>query len=504
MRPALAALALAAAACGEVRELPARPVDWESDVRPLLEARCAQCHAAPSPAGGWSVARVTDALACVELADGGVAAGGRLRRALERDDHRPYVDDVVRAAVTRWLAGPALPRRGAMHDPGFVDPRSPSFHGRSLRAARWAPMLDATRQEACGRCHAGAPARPADAGAPAPGATPCTDCHDRPGGALACDTCHPAARRWTLSPCFAPTAAPADAHARHVNAGSSLVEPLVCTACHPSRDATLASGPHGDGHVDIRFDEGVAGPGARFEAATARCAVRCHAATPGAPSPQWREPQRGLSCAGCHATPPAGHWPGPCTTCHIEPNARGDALTAARLHLNGRVDPGDGSGTCAACHGRDGDPWPLDATHQRHHTTALTSPIGCGECHEVPATVLAAGHLDDRGAADVRLGSRASLRGARPSYADRTCARVACHGEGVTGRVDARVTWGAPGPLGCNGCHDVPPPYPHSVATGCEVATCHGGSFERVDGALQALPAGRATHIDGFANAGAP
>ncbi len=503
MRRALGVV-FAVAACAEVRETPARAPRWESDLRPVLEARCATCHAGASPAAGWSVTRYTDALACREATDGGAVAS-RLRRALDRADHAPFVDARVRRAVDAWIAGGSLARAGLAHDPGFADPRAAAFHGRSLRASRWAPMLDGTRQDACGRCHAGAPTRPPNArpDAASVGATPCTECHRAPGGALACDTCHDSAETWSGDRCLTPR--PAGSHARHVVAGDALPQPLACDTCHPTRDRALAAGPHGDGTVDLRFDPSLAGADARYDVATGACAVRCHAATPTTPAPRWRQTERAVTCTGCHETPPRDHWPGPCTACHAETNATGTALTRARLHLNGRVDLGDGSGTCAACHGRDGDPTPIDRTHQAHRGTTLTAPVACGECHEVPATVRAAGHLEDRGAGDVRLGARATARGARPRFEAGTCAAVACHGEGTLGRSDTRVAWSANvGPLGCDGCHDAPPPYPHTAATSCELTTCHGSTFAREGDALRVIDGARSSHIDGRVSAGVP
>ncbi len=507
-----AAIALALAGCGEVRETAAHAPDWELDLRPTLTARCGSCHSGAAPAGGWSVARYTDALSCVAAADAGVDGGvdvaTRLRRALDRSDHAAYVDARLRGLVDAWVAGGARPRRGAMHDPGFVDPRSPSFHARVLRAARWAPMLDGTRQDACGRCHEGTPSRPrgVSEGAPAAGATACTTCHDAPAGVLDCATCHGEGRRpWPGPTCLAPPdARPTDAHARHVVAGATLLSPLSCTACHPARDTNLSSGSHGDGVVDVRFDPALAGPSARYEASTGACSVGCHAATPSSPAPRWRQPQTATPCAGCHETPPRNHWPGPCTTCHVEPNATGTALTANRLHLNGRVDVGDGSGTCSACHGRDGDPWPLDATHRAHRDTTLTTPVACSECHEVPATVTAPGHLDDRGAGDLRFGARALARGSRATFEAGTCASVACHGEGLIGRSSTRVAWRATSSPGCDGCHGTPPPRPHTASASCENVICHGAEVERVGDALRLLPSGRAAHIDGVTNAGVP
>ncbi len=499
---------LAIAGCGEVREATVHAADWELDLRPVLDARCAACHAGDAPAAGWSVARYTDALACIEPGDGGVGVAARLRRALARDDHAAYVDARVRSAVDAWIAGGAAPRRGVMHDPGIVDPRSPSFHGRALRAARWAPMLDGTRQDACGRCHDGAPARPATVrvGAAAAGATACTTCHTAAAGALDCATCHgEGVAPWPGATCLTPPSGrPVGAHARHVLAGAALLQPLACEGCHPARDVTqLAAGAHGDGVVDVRFDAR-AGDGARYDAATGACSVVCHTVATSAP-PRWGQTQTVGPCTGCHATPPRDHWAGPCTTCHADVNATGTAFVGARFHLNGRVDLGDGSGTCAACHGRDGDPLPRDATHQAHRGTQVTTMVQCSECHAVPATVTAPGHLEDRGAGDLRFGARATARSSPARFEAGACASIACHGEGLIARRETTVSWrGGALPRDCSGCHGAPPPQPHTASPSCEIASCHGSEVERVDGALRIRDVGRAAHIDGFVTAGVP
>jgi hypothetical protein len=51
-----------------------------------------------------------------------------------------------------------------------------------------------------------------------------------------------------------------------------------------------------------------------------------------------------MGCNDCHGAPPVAHPAGPCTNCHSEANANGTALTPGPLHLNGRIDFGDGTG----------------------------------------------------------------------------------------------------------------------------------------------------------------
>jgi formate-dependent nitrite reductase membrane component NrfD len=146
------AAAALCAACAEVRPVASVAPTFERDVRPALEARCGQCHGARRPAAGWSASRFTDVIACIPgSADGGVPDAGawpsRLAAALARPDHQGLLDDAQRALIARWIAGGAPAARGAMHPPGFSDPRSADFHARALRSQRWAPMLDATRAE---------------------------------------------------------------------------------------------------------------------------------------------------------------------------------------------------------------------------------------------------------------------------------------------------------------------------------------------------------------------
>ena len=144
-----------------------------------------------------------------------------------------------------------------MHPPGFSDPRSADFHARSLRSQRWAPMLDATRAEACGRCHEGSPTRPAGVTGAAGDAPSCTSCHEQPGGPLSCGTCHGDGERATppRDPCLFPGSSPsAGAHEAHLRASPLHASPFTCETCHPSR-TTDFTGSHGNGVVDLAFDK---------------------------------------------------------------------------------------------------------------------------------------------------------------------------------------------------------------------------------------------------------
>src|SRR5262249_3331160 len=143
----------------------------------------------------------------------------------------------------------------------------------------WRPMLDPDDAEACGRCHAGAPSRPANVTGSAPGATSCTTCHDEPQGVLACGTCHgEKARAYPpRDPCFfAADGAIAGAHAAHVEPSPARGAPMPCSTCHPMPGAEVVGGVHGNGSVEVRFDTTVVGPEASYDRRTGECSVSCH------------------------------------------------------------------------------------------------------------------------------------------------------------------------------------------------------------------------------------
>jgi predicted CxxxxCH...CXXCH cytochrome family protein len=387
-----------------------------------------------------------------------------------------------------------------MHAAGFADPRSPDFHARSLRAERWAPMLDAAHPGACGRCHEASPARPAAVTGAARDAPSCASCHDQPGGPLACGTCHGEGQRASppRDPCLHPGVAPSTgAHAAHLRASALHAAPFTCETCHPARTADL-SGAHGDGVVDLAF----APDGGAFDPAARTCAVACHRRGGARPTPAWSD--RGpMTCSDCHAAPPADHPLGPCTACHAEPDATATALRPGPLHLNGRVDLGDGSGACTACHGRAGgaEPWPATGSHAAHQAPRGGAPVACADCHAVPARVDDPVHFATGPRAAVRLGGRASARGATPGYdpTTGTCTNVACHGVGLLGARAEPPRWGdtSGAAARCGQCHGVPPPAPHPARADCAAAFCHGGEVAPTPDGPVITADGRARHQDG-------
>jgi len=414
-------------------------------VEEAMRTQCVRCHAGSASAAGFSAFSWRDAIGCT--GDGSYATFGdapRIPAALARADHAS-VPEVDRARVLAWVAGGATWSTSSPHPRGYADPRSPFAHGTFLRARAYAPMRDANNADACGVCHEGLgrPTRVAYSVAPA-----CTTCHAD--GPDACTTCHGAKAYPPRDPCFYPGERPG-AHAKHVDPTALHERKVACTACRPGPERAT----HANGTVDRS------------------CDTSCHARGGARPTPTWTDAPMG--CNDCHASPPRAHYAGPCNGCHREASPDGRALVAAKLHANGRVDLGDGSGRCGACHGRDDDPWPTTGAHAAHARPSGSRPVACETCHEVPMGTHPKGEP-----VRVRLSGLAVRGGRRASYdpATKTCAGTYCH-EGV-GASDPAPRWDGRG--ACGSCHGAPPPPPHATRSDC--AACHGGS-EHLDGLLR-------------------
>jgi predicted CxxxxCH...CXXCH cytochrome family protein len=425
--------------------------------------------------------------------------------ALDRDPHGGLLTPEERRTLEQWIRASAPAFRGSVHSPGIVDPRSNEWHGKVLRDRRWAPMLDAADSQACGRCHDGAPVRPAGVTLAAPGATACTSCHTEPAGVLACNTCHGSGAR-TYPPrdkCFFPEDKDrSGAHAAHVESSPTHQGGFACSTCHPVPDDRVIGGLHGNGSVEVVFDRVVVAGEASYDRTTKTCAVDCHDRGGARPRPAWNDAGR-LTCNDCHRAPPERHPPGACSKCHGEADATGASLRVGTLHMNGKVDLGDGSGKCGACHGRADDPWPQTGAHAVHESPTLTTPIECDNCHTVPPSVMATGHLD--GIIQVAFGGRALARGAHPTWDGRTCSGAACHGAALRDAPTLVPEWASTMPrASCTGCHGIPPTQ-HTASTSCDRSTCHGVEVARdAMGMLSITNEGKLVHVDGAIQAPLP
>jgi predicted CxxxxCH...CXXCH cytochrome family protein len=356
------------------------------------------------PARGWSAASYTAAIGC-----------GDITKALNQSDHASFASPLERTKLAGWVAAESPGVTPAVHSAGFANPRSPGNHATFLRSTLYRPLIDPNDADACASCHS------SDA-APA-----CTTCHTN--GVDACGTCHGDGDR-AYPPrdrCLFPAENDDRAHATHVGKGIS------CAACH-------AIGAHRDGKVDVAC---TGGP--------------CHAHGGDNPSPAWSDGP--LGCNDCHRSPPANHYEGACISCH---------RVDSSVHVNGKIDLGDGSGKCGACHGNGDDPRPSTGAHVKH-------PFACETCHSMPA-----GKHPLGGGARIQLGEMAARGGRRPTYeaATMTCAGTYCH-------ASSTPTWTGPATT-CASCHGAPPPPPHTTDTTC--TNCH--------------PFSDATHVDGVLEVG--
>lgn len=497
--------AFLAPSCSADRESPVTTPSFATDIAPVLDAHCNDCHAGNDPAAGWSATSYLGAIACVAPSASAATLpnDGRapILAALRSSPHLGLLNAGETSSLLAWVEGDAPAFRGTVHSPSIIDPRSPGFHGADLRARRWAPMLDPNDPGACGRCHDGAPVKPRGISSSAPGATSCTTCHSNVGGPLACDTCHGNGTKSypPRNSCFFPADnAIAGAHAAHVEPSSINGGGLPCSTCHPTpvSGSNVIGGLHGNGAVEIAFDSARVSPEASFDPTTKACAVACHDRGGNDPRPKWSE-TTSPTCNSCHSSPPANHFPGACSSCHAEANATGTALSGGPLHMNGRVDLGNGNGTCGACHGTGANPWPTTAAHPHHQTPSLSEPVACASCHKVPAAVIASGHLD--GVVEIAFSGLATARGAQPIWNGSSCTAVACHGAKLA---DPSLipAWIDPSPAAaaCGACHGIPPSN-HTTSTSCDRSTCHGTEIARDSFGVPSITAvGLGLHINGI------
>ncbi len=135
------------------------------------------------------------------------------------------------------------------------------------------------------------------------------------------------------------------------------------------------------------------------------------------------------ACGACHGAPPdtPTHPANPmCWRCHGYVFDEKLEIVADGLHDNGEVEVAVG---CSSCHGwKHGvsPPQGLDgacahgaprigvhALHRRSSTPAHA--VGCSNCHAVPLTTWADGHIDGDNVAEVRFSLLAVAGGAKPS-----------------------------------------------------------------------------------------
>lgn len=451
------------------------------------------------------------------------AAGGTARVRVAPRASGVWVVALAALALSCGTPRDVTPGKGVrVHSPGILDSRDASeWHGALLRDAGW-------QFSSCTVCHGGDFAG-------RDGAPSCLKCHT--GGPTTCDTCHGSQL--------------GDAHPAHVR-GTTQGRPVDCAACHPTpqsyrdpghlfeADGSLRTAP-----IRIQFGplagqsapRGIRLPAPAFSVEDRRCDnIYCHGAPFGDAralntSPTWRAAPEQAACGTCHGVPPASHDPAQthCVRCHNRTVDTGNNIRQGGLHMNGRVDVGDGSATCYACHGSsasiapptdiggNSDPSALGVgVHQSHlqATHRLRGPIACGDCHIVPASVQSPGHIDPVLPASVfpggaAFGGIAAADGAAPRWDRQTarCSDVYCHGAGQRASDDTATgllrapQWTVTGQAYCGSCHGIPPRDAAHAATLrlTDCVTCHPQTMDAAGTLLvTGLPGAQTSaHING-------
>lgn len=352
-------------------------------------------------------------------------------------------------------------REGGIHPPGFALQDDPEFHGGYLRDQGY-PLAD------CRACHGDD-----YSGGAASFSCNQSGCHVE--GVEWCGTCHDGQD---------PVMPESGSHSAHLS---------DCNRCHlVPKNARENRHPNGTVEVQMSGLAEAKDADPVWDVEQRRCQnTYCH----GPETPSWDSPSGALECEACHATPPDSHVrfplaPAPegCSPCH--------SIPGEPHHLDGEIqilEP-----TCTECHGKgqsaapppalDGSTLPSSravGAHVRHLNADLSDRIGraveCDECHEVPKTMRASGHLDESAPADVRfyVGSYDAETG--------SCV-VGCH-------------WSKdPGPIwtdtsgketACDSCHGFPPvvtrtgaPHPEVLPSLTTCLLCHNYDVP--------------THIDGY------
>ncbi len=149
--------------------------------------------------------------------------------------------------------------------------------------------------------------------------------------------------------------------------------------------------------------------------------------------------------------------------------------------------PDAGPPTCSSCHGSSLNAAPPRDTqgrsepglrtvgaHQAHLGASLWHRDGqCSDCHVVPATTDAPGHIDPS-PAEVVWSAVATANGVTASYDGGTCGTY-CHGPTLHGGLNPDPLWTKSDSTQayCGDCHGVPPPAPHQQNVGTDCSRCH-------------------------------
>jgi predicted CxxxxCH...CXXCH cytochrome family protein len=194
-------------------------------------------------------------------------------------------------------------------------------------------------------------------------------------------------------------------------------------------------------------------------------------------------------CTGCHGAPPvSGKHPfnTRCYRCHGTVIDSSFTFLQTNLHNNGTVDYAVG---CSSCHGWNQGASPpqnlkgecgpgldgVGAHKAMRMGTTLVHQAACSNCHVVPLSTWAEGHIDGDGKAEVVFSGLAKAGGAQPVWNGTTCKNVYCHGATLKGGDYKEPAWkdtsGAASR--CGACHSLADPDNNTAA---DCSSCHPGT----------------------------
>ena len=502
--------------CSQARTLDGEPrrTSWD-EVGPVLAANCTSCHSGSGASAGYRTTSYLEALGpkAAPVAVAGEATSKllvTLAPATATSPHRSLSADNL-ALVKSWVVEGRLAFKPVgPHAGGILNPNdAQEFHGALLSDHSWDLAY-------CAKCHGA----------------------DFTGGSskVACTTCHPTGNAQGNTQANSCTTChgnpPANgSHVAHLSGKSGLK--LACSACH-LQPGSWTDANHLGTKAVVKFGDLAAQAGTGRAGAPAfdgiSCSnIYCHGGAftdtkATSPKPAWGGT---AACGSCHGLPPASHaaTSTDCSKCHWLTVASGQVITNVALHINGKVEVGDGTGSCIACHGSAANPAPPRDTngntgttlvsvgaHQAHLTGEhnLSGPVACSACHLVPAAVGSPGHLDHAPPATLTFSGIAVADGAMPSWSHDTasCSATYCHGGGTKLGADTSTGlnrtphWtGGNEQIYCGSCHGIPPTdvnhKPAMQLSDCY--SCHAATVDKLGNLIVTGPPGArvSTHING-------
>ncbi len=256
----------------------------------------------------------------------------------------------------------------------------------------------------------------------------------------------------------------------------------------------------------------------------------------------------GQSCFTCHPSYPhvagigtshpaslrtAGYPFGTCHVCHGTDYAGGTVgVTSCMIsgcHRDASNNPKSPE-ACNTCHGNfrgaasEPGTWaPSTGAHAKHLSTNVRGATAqCRECHNVPSTTFAAGHLGTDGVAEIAFNGPVALTQTdagrvvpTPAYNSSTgrCSNTYCHGNWVLRRssaqssyqhfytdslmvgANAQPSWtGGAGDAACGTCHAIAPAGHFSFALNA-CATCHADVIDAAGNFID-----KSKHVNGKRN----